>query len=144
MALLTSPVLAADTKASSVSVPALNAEEKAERLKLAADFADIKPIREAVDRDIENATMGMGDDEKEQFMRFVQLRINYDKIEHDSINLMAEMFTVAELKAMIAYYGSKEGQSAENKARDYTAKIGPLVSSAIDGAMMDAKLGPAR
>lgn len=141
LALLQSPVLAAD---SATPAAAVSASERAERIKYATDFADIKPIREAIDRDIEAAAMGMTDDEKEEFMRFVQLRIDYEKIEKESIDMMADMFTVPELKAMVTYYGSPEGKSAEDKAMVYTSKIGPQIASAIDGALMDAKLGPAR
>ena len=141
LALLQSPVLAADA---AKPVATVQSNDRAERLKYATDFADIKPIREAINRDIEAATMGMTDDEKEEFMRFIQLRINYEKIEQDSINTMADMFTVAELKAMVGYYGSAEGKSAEEKAMVYTSKIGPQIANAIDGAMMDAKLGPSR
>lgn len=141
LALLQSPALAADAVAPKAAV---SPADKAERLKYATDFADIKPIREAINRDIEAATMGMMDDEKEEFMRFIQLRVNYEKIEQESIETMADMFTVPELKAMIAYYGSPEGKSAEEKAMVYTSKIGPQIANAIDGAMLDAKLGPSR
>jgi hypothetical protein len=142
LALLQAPAFAADSAAPAAAV--VKADDRAERVKYATDFADIKPIREAIDRDIEAVAIGLTEDEKEDFMRFIQLRVNYEKMEETSIQLMADMFTAAELKAMVDYYGSPEGRSAEDKARDYTAKIGPMVSSAIDGALMDAKLGPAR
>ena len=130
-----------EQKPAEATAAAISAKEMEERVKYATDFADIKPIREAINRDIEAAAMGMDDNQKEEFMCYVQLRVNYDEIEAASIKTMAEMFTVAEIKAMIAYYGSPEGKSAEGKAKDYASRIGPMVTSAINGAMMDMRFG---
>lgn len=138
VALSSSPLRAEDTP---VAAPVSAAEMK-ERLRLAADFDDIRPVRNQINVDIQNMANRLPLAEREDFMKYVQVRLSYDKIEELSVQTMAKMFTVPELKAMIAYYGSPEGKSADAKVPAYTAVIAPTVAKHLDAAVMDAKLGP--
>ncbi|MEK7801588.1 MAG: hypothetical protein AAB276_03955, partial [Pseudomonadota bacterium] len=53
----------------------------------------------------------------------------------------ADIYTVPEMRAMIAYYGSPDGQSAEAKGAIYGPKIAKDVQKEIDAAVMSVKLG---
>ncbi len=139
IALLPSPVLAQDA---AVEERPVSVAEMKQRIQLATDFADIRPVREQINIDIKNMSARLPEAEREDFMRYVQLRMPYDKIEALSIQTMAKLFTVPELKAMLSYYGSPEGKSADAKVPSYTAVIAPEVAKNIDAAVMDAKLGP--
>lgn len=138
VALSSSPLRAEDTP---VAAPVSAAEMK-ERLRLAADFDDIRPVRTQINVDVQNMANRLPLAEREDFMKYVQVRLSYDKIEELSVQTMAKMFTVPELKAMIAYYGSPEGKSADAKVPAYRAVIVPEVAKHLDAAVMDAKLGP--
>lgn len=116
--------------------------EMQERLKYAAAFQDVRPVRDVINESFETVSLTLPEAEREEFMRFVQLRVDYDKIEELSIKTIAELYTVPELKAMIAYYGSQDGKTAEAKAASYTDKISPEITKVIDAALMDAKYGP--
>jgi hypothetical protein len=113
----------------------------AERTKYATLFHDARPLRPLIDRQIDTFTQRVNPEEREDFLRHVQLRIDYDGLEDKSIQAMARLYTVPELKAMIAYYGSPEGKSAETKSDAYAAQIGPEIGKALDGALMDTRFG---
>ena len=59
---------------------------------------------------------------------------------------MANTFTVPELKALIAYFGSPEGKSSQAKMGQYIDQVSPEVRKAIDAALVEAQFGgqPAR
>jgi hypothetical protein len=122
----------------------VSANELKERIKFATEFHDVRPIRKAIDQDIQKYAETLPESDRENFMRFIQIRIDYDKIEELSIKTMAEIYTVPELKAMIAYFGSPEGKSAEAKGPLYTSRVAPEITRAIDAALLDAQLGGAQ
>ncbi len=113
----------------------------ADRIKYATLFHDARPLRPIIDRQIDTYTKQVAESEREDFLRHVQLRIDYDALEDTSIQAMARLYTVAELKAMTAYYGSPEGKTAEAKNDAYAAKIGPDIGKALDGALLDTRFG---
>lgn len=115
-----------------------------ERLKLASEFHDIRPLRDTINVAIENLAAGFSGTARENFISNMKLRINYDDLENQSIKIMAETFTVEELKAMIAYYGSDVGRAAESKAVAYQEKFSPAVKKALDAALAAEKFGEKR
>lgn len=116
-------------------------EEMKQRVKYATDYHDVRPIRAVIDGQIDRYARQLPEAEREDFLRYVQLRINYDKIEELSIQAMAETYTSAELKAMVDYYGSPAGKSAEAKSPGYTSKMAPVITQALDSALLDTRFG---
>lgn len=112
-----------------------------DRIKYATLFHDARPLRPLIDSQIDTYTKQVNEEEREDFLRHVQLRIDYDGLEDKSIQAMARIYTVPELKAMIAYYGSPEGKSADAKSSAYAEKLGPEIGKALDGALMDTRFG---
>lgn len=129
-----------------VAAPAIPAEEMKERTKLATDYHDLVDIREIINKDIASGAAALNPEEQEKYMTAIQVRIDYDKIEQLSIAAMANTFTVPELKALIAYFGSPEGKSSQAKMGQYIDQVSPEVRKAIDAALVDAQFGgqPAR
>lgn len=132
---------AAEAQSQSLA-PKISDEDMKERIRYAEEFHDIRPMRDAVNRNLEEYAKGLPEADREEFLRFVQLHIDYDKLEELSIQKMAEVYTVPEMKAMIAYFGSADGKSAEAKGPAYTSQIGPHITKAIDSALMDTRYGP--
>lgn len=118
------------------------ADDMKERVKLATDFADIRPVRVMIDQSIQTLSERLPEEERERFMTYVKLRMDYDEIEALSIRAMADTFTAPELKAMIAYYGSAEGKSVDAKMGGYMSKMTPEVTKRIDAVLADVKFGP--
>lgn len=128
--------------AQQAAAPKVSDEEMKVRIRLSEEFHDIRPMRDAVNRNLEEYAKGLPEEEREEFLRYVQLHIDYDKLEEFSIQKMAEVYTVPEMKAMIAYFGSADGKSAEAKGSAYTSQISPYIAKAIDSALMDTRYGP--
>lgn len=125
----------------SFSVMAENAgdNDTAERLRLAKDLHDVRQIRESINATIKAAADTIPPADREDFMRYVELKVDYDALENKSIQYAAETYTVPELQAMIAYFGSAAGKSAEQKGEEYSSKIGKDITAQIDAAILAAK-----
>lgn len=115
------------------------ADDKSERLKLSKDLHDIRKSRERINEMIMSAAGAVPEADREDFQRYVQFKIDYDALEQKSITYAAEIYTVPELKAMVAYFGSPDGQAAEAKAESFTEKIGKDIIKEIDAAILAAK-----
>lgn len=115
------------------------ADDKSERLKLSKDLHDIRNSRERINGMIMSAADAVPEADREDFQRYVQFKIDYDALEQKSIAYAAEIYTVPELKAMVAYFGSPDGQAAEAKSETFTDKIGKDIIKEIDAAIFAAK-----
>lgn len=112
-----------------------------ERLKLSQELHDIRKIRDRINDMIEAMADAAAPEDRDGFIKYIGLKVDFDKLEQASITYAAETYTVPELKAMIAYFGSVDGQSAEAKGELYSAKINKDIMKEVDAAMMAAKLG---
>jgi hypothetical protein len=119
------------------AAPAAN--DKAERVRLSKDLHDIRNIRERINATIAAAAESVPAADREDFAKYIQLHIDYDALEAKSVQYVADVYTVPELKAMIAYFGSADGQSAEAKGAIYSDKIGGDIAREIDAAILAAK-----
>lgn len=113
--------------------------DQAERIKLSKDLHDIRNIRERINATIQDAANAVPPEDKEDFQKYVQLKVDYDALEVKSIQYAADVYTVPELKAMIAYFGSADGQSAEAKGQIFADKISKDIIAQVDAAILAAK-----
>lgn len=123
---------------SALAEPATSPDMK-ERLALARDLHDIRRIKDRIMDDIDRAAESLPPVERESFKKYFELSVDFDALEQKSITYTADIYTVPELKAMISYFGSPEGQSAEAKSGEYGEKLGGDVQKEIDKALMAAK-----
>ncbi|HNQ92257.1 MAG TPA: hypothetical protein PKI93_04925 [Alphaproteobacteria bacterium] len=114
-------------------------DDHAERMALSRELHDIKKVKEQVLGDIDNIAQSLPMNEREDFKKYMELHVDFDALEQKSIEYAADTYTIHEFKAMIAYFGSNEGRSAEAKGGEYAAKFGPEVQKEIDKAIMAAK-----
>lgn len=110
-----------------------------ERIKLSKDLHDIRNIRERINMTIQEAANAVPPVDREDFQKYVQLHVDYNTLEQKSIQYAAEVYTAPELKAMIAYFGSADGQSAEAKGEEFGSKIAKDIFAEIDKAITAAK-----
>lgn len=134
--LLTLVVLSLSVVAVSAATPT---DDKAERVRLSKDLHDIRNIRERINGIIASAADTIPPADREDFQRYVQLKVDYDALEAKSIAYAADIYTVPELKAMIAYFGSADGQSAESKGAAFSDKISKDIIAEVDAAILAAK-----
>ncbi|MCB9984229.1 MAG: hypothetical protein H6864_00900 [Micavibrio sp.] len=114
-------------------------DDAQERLQLSRELHDIKRVKESVLQNIDNVARSLPRHEQEDFKKYIELNVNFDDLEEKSIAIAAKTYTIAELKAMIAYFGSNEGRSAEAKGREYGEKFGIEMEREINKAIAAAK-----
>lgn len=126
-----------------VETPDQGAEmtEYEKRLQLSREMHDIWPIRTKVENALENISQQVPQQERLRFKAAMRKAIEFDSLETASIESMADVFSAEELKAMIAFYGSKEGRSVSHKINDYERSLQPVLVKMIDKALLDTKLG---
>ena len=128
-----------NTKTQAADEPAPDTQEK--RLRLAERMHEIWSMRERINAALKSMAQRYPEEERDSFMNAMQLAMDYSRIEEASIDAMVNTFTTAELQAMVDYYGSKSGQSAEDKRSIYQDRIQPVIQKMIDKAMMAYKTG---
>ena len=112
-----------------------------QRLELSKKMHEIWPIRPKIERALDRIAAQVPPQNRLEFKSAMRKAINFQSLEQGSIEAMADIFTVAELEAMIAFYGSKEGRSVAFKTDDYERALQPLLSKMLDKAVLDTKLG---
>lgn len=119
-----------------------NTEENyEERLELSRKMHEIWPVRPKVEAALEAVSAQMDAADRPKFKAAMRSAIKFQALEEASVDAMADIFTVKELEAMIAFYGSKEGRSVSHKTSDYEKALGPVMIKMIDKALLDIKLG---
>lgn len=122
-------------------VEALKEDNYEERLELSRKMHEIWPIRPKVESALDAVAEQITPEERLKFKAAMRKAIKFDALEEASIDAMADIYTVNELKAMITFYGSKEGRSVSFKTDDYEKAIEPTLIKMIDKALLDVKLG---
>jgi hypothetical protein len=111
------------------------------RLKLSRDMHKIWPVRPKIERALDKIAEQIEPQNRMRFKSAMRKAINFNTVEQTSIESMADIFTADELKAMIAFYGSKEGRSVSFKTDDYERALQPVLVKMLDKAILDTKLG---
>ncbi len=110
------------------------------RLELADKMLAINPprdqVRAAIDQYIKIYMSANPLSEQEQFRTAMLGVLNYKALEGVSREAYADLFTEAELAAMIEYYSKPEAISARAKLGQLDAKIYPEIIRMIDQAIM--------
>lgn len=138
-ALTLSPVLAQDTT-SPVSEE-VNEENYEKRLELSRQMHEIWPIRPKVESVLDAIAQQIEPTKRLRLKSALREALEFKALEEASIDAMAEIFTEDELKAMIGFYGSKEGRSVSHKTEDYEKALEPILTKMMDKALLNLKLG---
>jgi len=126
------------------SLPSLSQQEAGtleQRTALAEKMHVIRPLDLQIERSIGQLAERYPPDVRAKFVRKMNEVFNKEEIEKVSVKAMAETFSVTELEAMVAYYGSDEGQSAQEKMIVYQSLVQPELRRKIDQALMQLRTG---
>lgn len=111
------------------------------RLNLSREMHKIWPIRPKIENALEVISKQIEPTKRLEFKSGMRNTLEFDALEEASIDAMADIFSVDELRAMIDFYGSKEGRSVSFKTTDYEQALIPIMTKMVDKALLDSKLG---
>ena len=115
-----------------------------QRFALSKELHRIKPVKPQIDRAIDRMAAQIPDPaEQKAFAASIRRALNYKGIEETSMKAMADIFTLEELQAMVAYYSKPEAISAAEKMPEYQKVLGDEMTKMLDRAMMEFRTGRA-
>jgi len=103
----------------------------AKRLDMAKEYSKAVPVSEDIDRTIEAIVIRVPVENRAQFRSILNRNIKKDRLESVTEMALAEIFTEAELKTLISFYGSPEGASIREKMPEFQGRITPIMESMI-------------
>ena len=142
--LLSSPVMAEEPVIETTNETVATQTEQTDyekRLELAREMHEIWPIRPKIEAVLENVAQQVAPQNRLKLKAALRKAIKFPALEQASIDSMADIFTTEELKAMVDFYGSKEGRSVSFKTEDYEKSLRPILTEMMDKALIDVKLG---
>jgi hypothetical protein len=110
-------------------------------MELAKTMFDLTPPSEADDAAIKRIVANVPADQRDIARKGMTDAFEYGKFHDFVVKTMADTFTVAELKKMIAYHSSPEAASIAKKMPDYEAKVQPQLLRMLDVALMITRTG---
>ncbi len=111
------------------------------RHDLSVTMHKFHPAREQVEAAIEQAAQSQEPGEQEAFRTAMRNVLNYEAIEKISIDAMADIYSAAELQAMVDYYSKPEAKTASKKDPEYANRVYPEIVKMLDQAMMRVRTG---
>ena len=111
------------------------------RLSLAEQMQDIRPARDQVNGAIEAYVLALPEEVRSSYRAELQDVLNYKALEKISIDAYADVFTEAELRAMVEYYSKPESRSAADKLGQYANIVYPEIVRMLDQAKMRIRAG---
>ena len=120
-------------------VPSALAAETADtpenRLAAAKQYLRVSPIQEMMDDMTEKISLTMPLEQRREFVDLMKRRVQMDVIEQATINGLVKHFTVREIEALAAFYGSPEGKAITKKMGVYMADVMPIIQREIQRAV---------
>jgi hypothetical protein len=114
-----------------------------EKLALAAQLEQIRPvenqIKSAVGRYVELKLTDASPENRAKAAAALMEIINVKALQQISIDTYAEVYSQAELEAMVEYYTKPEAKTAAAKQDQIAARIGPEIIRMLDQALIQAR-----
>jgi len=111
------------------------------RRALSAQLHEVWGVRDDVKRLVETISSRIPEEQRAPFREYMSKVLDLEKIKAISVQSAVDVFTEDELRAMVAYYTSDAGQSAEKKRERYNEKITPLIQQMMQEGMAEAMQG---
>lgn len=112
-----------------------------ERLEIAKQVQALQPVAGVVEATIRSLALRYPADQRESFIRGVAQAVDIRAVEQDAVKVMAETFTLNELKVLYAYRSSKEGQAIKEKTPIYQTLVERNLFKHLDRALIQVKTG---
>lgn len=111
-------------------------DNKTRKIELAQQYSEIIPFDKEVEKSIEQIAMQVPVAQRTQFRTILQQNINANQLETASETALIDIFTEAELEAMIEFYGTPEGKSIMEKMPEYQSRLQPVLQAMVQEAAL--------
>jgi len=111
------------------------ADNATNRTALAQDLLKVQSMDSIFGDIIESMARAVPQNEQQRLRDYMQKNLDVASIRASAVQSLAKTFTVAELAAMVDFYGSDEGQSIQKKLGPYMADLSPALQSTMQNAM---------
>lgn len=111
------------------------------RLELAKEIQKVRPVQSQVDGALERYLQSVPESQRDSYRRALQGVLSYKALEKISNDAYAEVYSEAELSAMLEYYKKPESLSAAKKSDQYAGRVLPEIMRMLDRAMMRVRTG---
>lgn len=109
-----------------------------QKRQVATQLQSVWGVRDQVKELIETIVSRLPADQKQGFRDYMSKIVDLDALDQVSVDAAVDVFSEEELNAMLAYYSSEHGKSAEGKRKLYNDKIMPQVQALIRAGMVQA------
>ena len=111
------------------------ADTPANRLAAAQRYLKAVPPSEMVADTLDRVASQVPEDRREEFKKALTKVVSSERIEALTLQAVTKHFTVKEINALAAFYGSPEGRSITKKFGDYMADVMPAIQEELSAAM---------
>jgi hypothetical protein len=111
------------------------ADTPANRLAAAKRYLQAVPPAEMVAETVDRVAAQLPEERREEFKKALSKVVSSERIEALTLQAVTKHFTVKEINALAAFYGSPEGRSITKKFGDYMADVMPAIQEELAGAM---------
>jgi hypothetical protein len=111
------------------------ADTPANRLAAAKRYLKAVPPSEMVADTLDRVAGQVPEDRREDFKKALTKVVRSERIEALTLQAVTKHFTVKEINALAAFYGSPEGRSITKKFGDYMADVMPAIQQELAAAM---------
>ena len=101
------------------------------RLVAARNYLEVASMKDMVRDMIAETAKNFPEDIRQQYIQYMTKFIRVDVLESTAMASMARHFTLKELNALAAFYGSPEGRSAMKKFGAYMGDLMPIIQQEV-------------
>ena len=112
------------------------AEPTKAQLELAKKYVAAVPVDEDVKTAVEQLSARISPDQRVLFRSLAEKNIDYARLNNAAELAAAKTFSEAELKAMVAFFNSPEGQSARKKMLKYQSLVQPTITEVLQNFVL--------
>jgi hypothetical protein len=124
------------------AAPAAVADSEENRQAAAKEYLAVAPPQELLTEMSQKVVKMLPEKSQKVFLEVMQSKSLQEATYSITLKALVKHFTVNELHAMSAYYGSPEGKSIRKKFGDYMADVMPEVNKEVIAALQKIKPEP--
>lgn len=121
------------------AAPAAAADNEENRQAAAKHYLEVVPPQELLTQMSERVVKMLPEKNQKVFLEVMNSKGMQDATYRISLNGLVKHFTVKEINALTAFYGSPEGKSISKKFPEYMSEAMPLINQEVIGALQKIK-----